>query len=263
MPLPPHAAEWMHLADLDYIGPFVKAWAAFNAWYREASAQGTERAMLDFVATQPNRARRRILPLLDGGNATADAMILKQAICDLHQCLDSIQFEVTRKGLVERVSLRSVCISPRPLQHQCLQRRRQEYLAKRVQGGGIEITVRSMVTEQEKFRHVQAQYDANEVYSLDSFTRGLSEAQRATFRAFYGSCNPRPMQDLVQGSGPSLAIATMQFRCRPEELFRGLIETIYVMRNALLHGEVDPDPHILASYEPAYRIVMQFLACIR
>ena len=98
MPLPPHAAEWMHLADLDYIGPFVKAWAAFNAWYREASAQGTERAMLDFVATQPNRARRRILPLLDGGNATADAMILKQAICDLHQCLDSIQFEVTRKA---------------------------------------------------------------------------------------------------------------------------------------------------------------------
>ena len=36
MALPPHAADWMNHAEIDYIGPFVKAWAAFNAWYRHA-----------------------------------------------------------------------------------------------------------------------------------------------------------------------------------------------------------------------------------
>ena len=31
MVLPPHAGEWIKRAEIDYIGPFVKAWAAFNA----------------------------------------------------------------------------------------------------------------------------------------------------------------------------------------------------------------------------------------
>ncbi len=37
MPLPPHAQDWMNRAEIDYIGPFIKAWAAFNAWFRHAS----------------------------------------------------------------------------------------------------------------------------------------------------------------------------------------------------------------------------------
>ena len=55
----------------------------------------------------------------------------------------------------------------------------------------------------------------------------------------------------------------MQFQCSAEDLLSGLVETVYAMRNALLHGEVDPDKQVLACFEPAYRIVMQFLACIR
>jgi hypothetical protein len=55
----------------------------------------------------------------------------------------------------------------------------------------------------------------------------------------------------------------MHFQCRTEDLLAGLVETIYVTRNALLHGEVDPDPQVLACYEPAYRIVMKFLSAIR
>ena len=55
-----------------------------------------------------------------------------------------------------------------------------------------------------------------------------------------------------------MTIAAMQFRCTAKDLLSGLVETIYAMRNALLHGEVDPDAQVLACYESAYRIVMQF-----
>ena len=71
------------------------------------------------------------------------------------------------------------------------------------------------------------------------------------------------MHDLVQGTEPALTIGTMQFHCSADSLLSGLVETIYAMRNALLHGEVDPDAQVLACYEPAYRIVMQFLNCVR
>ena len=116
---------------------------------------------------------------------------------------------------------------------------------------------------QVKFRFVQPRYDANEVYARPDFTNNLSEPQRTALRQFYDTCNPRPMTDLVKGGGPALDISTMQFQCSSQDLLAGLIETLYAMRNALLHGEVDPDPQVLACYEPAYRIVMMFLGCVR
>lgn len=263
MPLPPHAADWMNRAEIDYIGPFVKAWAAFNAWYRHASQQPKERDMLDFVKSQPNPVRRGVLALLRNDNDTADALSLKQAICDLQLKLDAIYFEVTRKGVNEQISLRTVCIRPKNFQREVLERSRQEFKAAKVQGGDIEITVTSLRNEKVKFQHVQALYDPNAVYAHPDFAANLSEPQRTTLRQFYDGCNPRPMCDLVQGGGPALTVAAMEFQCTAEDLLAGLVETIYVMRNALLHGEVDPDKEVLACYEPAYRIVMSFLGCIR
>lgn len=267
MALPPHAAEWMNRAEIDYIGPFVKAWAAFNGWYRVASGRDTERAMLDFAIRDANSAlRRRVLPLLLDDNQTAEAQTLKQAICDLQLKLDAIHFEVTRKGLRERVSLRSVCIRPiANWQQDQIDRNGQRYAAAKVQGGNgqIEVTVTSIRTGQVKFRYVQARYDGNDVYVQQDFANNLSAAQQTALRQFYDGCNPRPMADLVQGGGPALQLGAMHFQCRTEDLLAGLVETIYVMRNALLHGEVDPDPQVLACYEPAYRIVMKFLSAIR
>jgi hypothetical protein len=265
MALPPHATAWMDRAEIDYIGPFVKAWAAFNAWYRHDSGQATERAMLDFAIRHHNsRLRRHVLPLLVDGNGTAEGERLKLATCDLQQRLDAIHFEVTPKGRRERVSLREVCINPlMNWQADQQDRNGQRYAARRIQGGQYEVTVTSIRTEQVKLAHVQARYDPSEVYALPDFMNNLSQAQRTTLRQFYDACDPRPMTDLVQGGGPALAVSTMQFQCTAEDLLAGLVETLYAMRNALLHGEVDPDGQVLACYEAAYRIVMSFLNCVR
>jgi len=109
MALPPHAADWMNRAEIDYIGPFVKAWAAFNAWFRHASALQQERAMLDWIKGQPNPVRRGVLALLRNENDTSEAQALKLAISDLQIRLDGIHFEVTRKGVNER-NLTSQCL---------------------------------------------------------------------------------------------------------------------------------------------------------
>ncbi|MCD1634448.1 hypothetical protein K7H91_11765 [Martelella mediterranea] len=264
MALPPHATEWMNRAEIDYIGPFVKAWAAFNAWYRHASGQAQERAMLNFAIRDANSTlRRRVLPLLRNGNATAEAERLKQAISDLQRQLDDIQFEVTRKGVVERISLREVCIAPKNFQREQIERNGQRFVAEKVQGGRIEITVTSIQTQQVRFQHTQDSYEPAAVYEHADFAVRLSNVQQTRLREFYDGCNPRPMSDLVQGGGPLLEISTMQFQCSAEDLLAGLVETLYAMRNALLHGEVDPDEKVLACYEPAYRIVMCFLEKIR
>lgn len=262
MRLPPHAADWMSRADIDYIGPFVKAWAAFNAWYRYSSGEVRERSMIEYVKSAPNAVRRTVLPFLDNDNRTADALKFKQAIYDLHLSLDAIHFEVMRKNMTERISLRAVCINTRPLRGRRLERHGQGFMVGRVQGGAIEIVVQSLRNGKVKFKHTQKQYDPNEVFALRSFIENLSVSQRNTLRRVYDECNPHPMHDLIQGDEPALDIGNTQFHCSPEDLFCGLVEIIYTMRNALLHGEVEPDARILVCYEPAYRIVMQCLACV-
>lgn len=261
MPLPPHAQDWMDRAEIDYIGPFVKAWAAFNAWFRHASAEQQERAMLDWVRNQPNAVRRGILPLLRTDNDTTDALSFQQAVSDLQQRLDAIHLEIMRKGIRERVSLRTVCISPRPLNHDRMEYRRHDYVIRKIAGGNIRITVTSQANGAVRFDEVQVQYDPPALYGLASFA-ALSAEQQGKLRGLYDSCNPRPMTDLLRNGAPPLQIGTVDFQCTDEQLLSGLIETIYAMRNALLHGEVAPDSNVLACYEPAYRIVMAFLRAI-
>jgi hypothetical protein len=260
MALPPHARDWLERAEIDYIGPFVKAWAAFNAWYRHDSGQNQERAMLNFAIQDNNsRLRRRVLPLLQDDNTTADAERLKQVICDLQLQLDEIHWEITKKGRTERVSLREVCIAPKHLQDEHNDLSGQRYRAHRIRGGDIEVSVMTVNNGNVKFQHVQQQYDPPALYGLPDFTNNLSGAQQNRLRNFYDGCNPRPMVDLLQGGGPQLQVSTMHFQCSNEALLAGLVETLYSMRNALLHGEVDPDEQVLACYEPAYKIVTSFL----
>lgn len=220
--------------------------------------------MLNYAISNPNsRLRRRALPLLQDGNATAESLALKQAICDLQIKLDTIHFEITRKdGGAERVSLRQVCIRPRPINNDHRMRNNHEYRVRKIAGGDIEVTVTATTAGVVRFQHVQPSYNPNDVYTQAGFI-ALSTAQQITLRELFDSCNPRPMVDLVQGGGPALQAGAMAFQCASEDLLAGLVETIYTMRNALLHGEVDPDPQVLACYEPAYRIVMHFLKAIQ
>ena len=269
--LPPSAQLWKERAEIDHIGPFVKAWAAFNAWYRHASHAENEAEMLAYVKTSPNPVRTRVLPMLsnpapgpnDFGEG-GEAKRFKQSICDLQLALDALQFEVTKKGIVERVSLRSVCIAPKNLQRETLHRNNHDYVIGRIQGGGgrIETYVQSTTTQAIKFRCEQDRYNQNEIFGHHDFLI-LSQAQRSTLQTFYLSCDPRPMIDLSSGNAPEMMIGSIPFNCTSEQLFFGLIEVIYAMRNALLHGELQPDGQMLACYDPAYRIIMHFLKCLQ
>lgn len=214
------------------------------------------------ISNNNSRLRRRVLPLLQHDNETAEAERLKQAICDLQLRLDGIQWEITPKGNVERVSLREVCIASRYLQNEQIERNGQRFTARRIQGGHIEVTVASLNTGNVRFQYVQERYEPATVYAQPEFANDLSEAQQLRLREFYDGCNPRPMVDLVQGGGPQLQVSTMHFQCTNEDLLAGLVETLYAMRNALLHGEVDPDEQVLACFELAYKIVTYFLRSI-
>jgi hypothetical protein len=271
----PHLAEsarlWLERAEIDYIGPFVKAWAAFNAWFREASHSRRDVDGLRYVKEQPNPVRNAIVPLLrpvqknGHGEVMPDAepaQKFKLLIRDLHACLDSFHIEVMRDEAVERISFRSVCLGRGASLPQAFEAYALSYKVEKVNG-----LWRSSVCSSANPADVRATiepdtFDVGELQTHQQYA-WLSMTQRSYLLALYKKCSPRPLTDLVVGSGDAIAVGDLEFRCVDTQLFAGLIEIIYAMRNALLHGELQPHAQAFEAYEPAYRIVMRFLDVLR
>ncbi|MBW4421083.1 MAG: hypothetical protein KME13_17910 [Myxacorys californica WJT36-NPBG1] len=269
--LPESARLWLDRAEIDYIGPFVKAWASFNAWYREASNQRRDADGLHFVKNRPNHVRSTIMPLIqpirvdDNGNHLPDdesAQKFKLLIRDLHVRLDNFHIEVTKDDVLERISFRSVFLGREALTPQSIEFNRFHYHVDKASGKWKSSIWSIANTTQRKCDIEQDKYNIEELQNHPDFVT-LSVTQRDKLLALYRLCNPRPMTDLFAARSEIITAGDIEFRCTAEHLFCALIEIIYAMRNALLHGELQPHEQAFQAYEPAYRIVMEFLKALR
>ena len=268
---PSNATRWKERAEIEYLGPFVKAWAGFNSWFKTESGSRHDKDGLAHVKNVANPIRARILPLLapiqrdergDVRMEEIEATRFKLLIANLHSKLEAYALEVHKNDKLERISFRAVCLRPGGNLPPRYEYNRHYYHVKKPSKTEWELTVSRKATGA-----VVQQFTLVE-HSVDALTAraeyiALSPAQRAQLLSLFQQCDPRPMVDLLTGTAPPIAIGDAQFRCAPDQLFGGLVEIIYSMRNALLHGEIQPSPDVLELYEPAYRIVMRFLDCVR
>lgn len=258
MPVPREVQEWIARSEVDHVGPFVNAWAAFNAWYRHVSSSTKDRDGLNHVRTHPNTVRSAILPLLDPTKAdTPDSVEFRTAVGALHGALEGFRLEtVNDVGAIEQVSFRSVPLNRRVQLPQTSSYYGFAYSVNRHSGMWISTVENKGGTEIARVE--QPEYD-EAAFAGHADLQNLSARQQASFRALYADCNPRPMVNLLVGTEPEIVASTIVFRCTCEDLFGGIIETIYRMRNMLLHGELSPDPAALACYAPAYHILRRML----
>lgn len=103
MPLLPEIGDWVAGSEVDHVGPFVNAWAAFNAWYRHVSGKTKDAEALEYVRTQPNVVRSSVLPMLDPQvNDTPDALTFRSAIASLHAALEAFRLKSRHGAKVSR-----------------------------------------------------------------------------------------------------------------------------------------------------------------
>jgi hypothetical protein len=268
--LPENARLWLERTEIDYIGPFVKAWAAFNAWYRHASGSRRDSDGLRYVKYQANPVRGQIKPLLrcrqldEQGKARPDAeeaLQFKALVRNLHACLDNYDIETVRDDTVERISFRTVCLSTGVQLPKRAEHRRHEYIVDKKSAVWICIVKRKN-NGPETERIEQTKFDVIGLQAHEAYQR-LTPEQRGQLLGLYNECNPRPITDLLGGDGDPIVAGDVEFRCSDDHLFAGLIEIVYSLRNALLHGELQPHDQAFEAYEQAYRIVMRFLQCLR
>lgn len=256
--------RWLELSSVDYLGAFANAWLAFNAWYRNAYNEKTDRVIINAFKWQPNDVRNKLIPVI-GNPQTEEAVQLRSLIGLLHHRLENYHLH-TGKGVdKERITLTNVYLRDNAIALTPLTKNGIKYTVVRGGAGVPNAQITSTVYKKSgavAFTLVQPTYDISALESNQNYLDDLSPTQQAFLRGLYLDANPQEVANLLDSGQPAIACGAYEFRCQPDQLFAGVAETIYLMRCCYFHGELVPSREASACFEPAYHIVRKFLQAI-
>jgi hypothetical protein len=255
-----NAEKWKALAEVDYFTQFVRAWIAFNAWYKNSFDCRTDSEAINYIKTYSNRFRDNIQALLNSDEAEDRAF--KLWIADLYRQLEKCSV-YSDKEQKQQITFNQIVTERNPQKKTPFTRRSFVYTVERGPGEEkekiIKITIRKRGdVGQPRFSYTQTSgYNLDDLCSHPDFGQ-LSEAQCKNLVACYEEINPKkPVCLLVQDMDASdyLKIDEIRFVNDVDLLCKGLIEILYNLRNALFHGTIVPDTQTRRVYEPAYHIL--------
>lgn len=98
--------------DIDYYSAFLKAWIAFNSWYRCEYRERTDREIIEKIKFQNNRFKGYIETLLDKSNNTEGATAFKANLTKLQLALSNAAIVTQeRGGVCRQISFSEIAIS--------------------------------------------------------------------------------------------------------------------------------------------------------
>ncbi len=252
----PSYKDWIRKIDIDidYYSAFVKAWIAFNAWYRNEFTERTDREIIEKLKTNSNRFRGYIETLLDTNNNADDAISFKENLNNLQTALVNASIVTQeRGGINQQISFSEIAINnPKNLSegdyrttHYKIQRTRQKI---------ITLVHRKNNSADIYFQFEQDKYDEIELDVHADFLR-LGQEQQGQCKAFYKEVCPYVVESVLKKDRNNNII----FITERAKVSRGIIEVLYLLRCSLMHGEVTPDNNSLEVYKYAYYILAAIL----
>ena len=253
--------RWLLLSEVDYLGQFVKAWLAFNAWYRSAYTETQDRKIINEFKCQPNPVLSKLRPLLNNGSSE-EAEQFRSEIGLLHHRLQNYEIHNGKGDQKDRITLENIYLRDNPACRKVQSHQGYEFIVDRVANGQMRVEVKNrqgVVI----INHPHARHSFAEIEAIPAFTN-LSINLQGHLRGIYHLDDVRPkcVMNLTTGAEPAIKCGSYDFRCTPESLFAGVVEAVYLMRCTLFHGELNPTKDSNACYEPAYQIVRRFLDAI-
>jgi len=250
--------RWIALSEIDYLGHFVKAWLAFNAWYRNAYSETRDRQIINEFKWQPNPIRNKLCPLLINGSE--DALQFRAEIGLLHHRLENYEIHSGKGDEKQRITLSNIYLKDNPPTAMngshwgysfTVERKpnRQILVESKDRKGNIILT------------YTQPFFNPTDLESQPQF-KFLSLNLKNYLRHLYQQVAPQLFGNLSNGGEVAIECAAYKFCCGRDSLFAGTVEALYLMRCTLFHGELVPSKEAVASYEPAYRLIRRFIQCV-
>ena len=237
---------WKTLVEVDWLGQYIKAWIAFNAWYRNSfQSLKYDWQIIEAIKKDNGNIRSKIENLLSGTGL--DRKSFQSDVADLHRLLSAKPI----KSGGERISFEKI----EDYQHAEPIDEKKNNVSYKIEidvpnkkrvvtittSNGVEILCRTI----------------KRGAVLDTQQLTLSDAQKRTLDGFLKASTP--IHNLVASDSNSLEIGNFKFTNDPTLIARAIIEILYQLRNALFHGEITPDSETQEVYQPAYLILKSII----
>lgn len=250
--------RWLSLSEIDYLGQFVKAWLAFNAWYRSAYDAKQDRIIINEIKWQPNQILNKLRPLLTNGSE--EAQQFRAEIGLLHHRLENYELHSGKGNEKQRITLTNIYLKDNPPKVQSQEHRKWSLKVERLSSGNIKTEVKDS-KDVSVLQHQQARFDLTDLEAQQSFQKSLTQNLQGILRQLYKDVVPVHICNLLEGQSQPIQCGAYEFRCERDSLYAGIVEALYLMRCTLFHGELVPTKEAIACYEPAYRLLRRFLEC--
>lgn len=252
----PSYKDWIRSIDIDidYYSAFIKAWIAFNSWYRSEYSERTDRAIVDKIKSQNNRFKGYIETLLDSSNTSDESMGFKANLDNLQNALVSAAIVTQeRSGSNQQILFSQIAIS-NPKSSVEEDYRFTHYSIKRTNDKVLTVIFKKGDPSTEHFRFEQDVYDESVLDAHPDFVK-LGPEQRGQCKAFYKEVCPYVTESVLTKSRENQIV----FITERAKVSRGIIEVLYLLRCSLMHGEVFPDKNSIEVYKYAYYILSSIL----
>jgi len=252
---------WLRMSDIDYLGQFVKAWLAFNAWYRSAYTETQDRKIIEEIKWQSNPVLNTLRPKLE--SPSDEAVQFRAEIAMLHQRLDNYEIASGKGDLKNRIYFRRVFLRHNPPSVESEKRYGIKSEARLLANGQVEASV-TRENGGTLFLLSACRFNLDALRALSDFT-ALSLPQQNALIRVYCKVSPEWVCDLIshqEPDVPKIVCGAYTFHCGRDALFAGIVEILYQMRCTLFHGELAPTKEAVICYEPAFRLVRRFLDCV-
>lgn len=250
--------DWINEIDIgvDYYAAFIKAWIAFNSWYSQNYPnEKTDASIIECLQLDNNDFRVQIMNLLKSNSS--EAIEFQSIIGNFHEALINANIRTQeRTGKDYQISFSEVA-SVNKNNRAGGTYRGIKYIIERQRFKIITKVIR-VSDNFELFVKEQNSYDEGELVSCTKFCDMTKERREQCF-AFYRQANPYKIRSLlVNGQDNNdlyIQLGSAQFVPDIEEISKGIIEILYIIRCALMHGDISPNSSNKKVYRYGYEIL--------
>ncbi|MBY8963864.1 hypothetical protein KJK34_13975 [Flavobacterium sp. D11R37] len=268
--------RWIEQSDIDYITNFIKAWIPFNAWYNASyPTLDSDRKKINKIKKDSNPVRNAINSYMESDSQ--EGLEFRSYLSSLHFNLQNSHLE-NSEGVI---SFNSIIKEKNPknlIDNEIIGH--NKYYLRRVDAGPlgeiseIQIFLKRKNDNTTIFSYRHDTYDLNHLQAQQAYI-ALSYPRKEQLRLYFKQLEPIIVTDLVQYT--LIESPKNYYKCDSYNFIRdinntncyaifvckGLIETLYQLRNILFHGELIPNVATQKVYKEAYALLKLILDKIR
>lgn len=247
--------HWKRLIEVDWLGQYVKAWVAFNAWYSnnfkppQGKIRIKDRDIIEKIKNDEGGICSKIENLLSGTDS--NQKLFQSDVAALHKALSDITVKSSGKRIwLKEISDYHYVESIEEMRHNIKYEIKinSQNRERSVMVTGKTVFEKTIKAEDEDIFQKENWFDE---LSNSGWFEKLSQAQRKYLRVLL--IDSLPIHNLLDFSNDP-----NKFSGDIKLIARAHIEILYQLRNALFHGEVTPN-EVQSVYQPAYLVLKQII----